>query len=136
MKAMIVSQHGSPDVLQLHDLPIPEPQPYEVLVHNHFIGVNFVDTQHRSGAPYPVQLPLIPGIEAAGVIAAVGSKVTDFCMTDRVAYAGYMGGDYAEYTCVPQERLVHVPAAVSLEQAAASLLQGLTAQVLTHQVYP
>jgi NADPH2:quinone reductase len=70
------------------------------------------------------------------VVAAVGSQVTHFRVTDRVAYAGYMGGNYAEYTCVPQERLVSVPNAMPLEHAAASLLQGLTAYVLTHQVYP
>jgi NADPH:quinone reductase len=84
---------------------------------------------------YPIQLPIIPGVEAAGVVAAVGSAVTDFRVGDRVAYAGYMGGNYAEYTAVPQDRLVPVPDALPLEQAAASLMQGQTAYVLTHQVY-
>ena len=136
MKAIIVYEHGSPDVLQLRDVPIPEPLPDEVLVHNHFVGVNFVDTQHRAGLYYPVALPLIPGTEASGVVAAVGSDVTDFHVADRVAYAGYMGGNYAEFTRVPHDRLVSVPDAMSLEQAAAGLLQGLTAYVLAHQVYP
>jgi NADPH2:quinone reductase len=136
MKAIIVYEHGSPDVLQLRDMPIPEPLPNEVLIHNHFVGVNFVDTQHRAGLYYPVALPLIPGTEASGVVAAVGSDVTDFRVADRVAYAGYMGGGYAECTCVPHDRLVSVPDAMPLEQAAAGLLQGLTAYVLTHQVYP
>jgi len=136
MKAIITYQYGSPDVLQVCDIPIPEPLPHEVLVHNHFAGVNFVDTQHRSDSCYHVGLPLIPGTEAAGVVAAVGSQVTAFKVTDRVAYAGYMGGNYAEYTCVPQDRLVPVPEALPLEQAAASLLQGLTAHVLVHKVYP
>jgi NADPH2:quinone reductase len=136
MKAIITYQYGSPDVLQVCDIPIPEPLPHEVLVHNHFAGVNFVDTQHRSDSCYHVGLPLIPGTEAAGVVAAVGSQVTAFKVTDRVAYAGYMGGNYAEYTCVPQDRLVPVPEALPLEQAAASLLQGLTAYVLVHKVYP
>src|SRR5690348_2717542 len=115
MKAIIVHRHGSPDVLQLCDIPIPEPLPNEVLIHNHFIGVNFVDTQHRAGVNYPVALPLIPGTEASGVVAAVGSNVRDFRAADRVAYAGYMGGNYSEYTCVPQDRLVPVPDAMPLE---------------------
>lgn len=136
MKAIIVYEHGSPDVLQVRDLPIPQPLPGEVLIQNHFVGVNFVDTQHRAGLYYPVALPLIPGTEASGVVAAVGSDVTDFRVADRVAYAGYMGGDYAEFTCVPHDRLVSVPDAMPLEQAAAGLLQGLTAYVLAHQVYP
>jgi NADPH:quinone reductase len=136
MKAIIVYRHGSPDALQLRDVPMPEPLPDEVLIHNHFVGVNFVDTQHRAGLYYPIALPLILGTEASGVVAAVGSDVADFRVADRVAYAGYMGGNYAEYTCVPQGRLVPVPNAMPLEQAAASLLQGLTAYVLAHQVYP
>lgn len=136
MKAIIVSQHGSPDVLQLRDVPVPRPLPNEVLIHNHFVGVNFVDTQHRAGSCYPVALPLIPGTEASGIVAAVGSNVLDFRIADRVAYAGYMGGNYAEYTCVPQDRLVSIPDAMPLEHAAASLLQGLTAYILVHQVYP
>src|SRR5689334_22246848 len=127
MKAIVVSQHGSPEVLQPCDVPTPEPRPDDVLVQNHFVGVNFVDAQHRAGLYYPVALPLIPGTEASGIVAAVGTQVTDFRVGDRVAYAGYMGGNYAEYTCVPQERLVAVPAALPLDQAAASLLQGLTA---------
>src|SRR2546425_2248434 len=136
MKAIIVYEHGSPDALQLRDVPMPEPLPDEVLIQNHFVGVNFVDTQHRAGLYYPVALPLIPGTEASGVIAALGSDVTDFRVADRVAYAGYMGGNYAEFTCVPHDRLVSVPDAMPLEQAAAGLLQGLTAYMLAYQVYP
>ena len=122
MKAIIVYEHGSPDVLQLRDVPIPEPLPDEVLIQNHFVGVNFVDTQHRAGLYYPIALPLIPGTEASGVVAAVGSDVTNFRVADRVAYAGYMGGNYAEFTCVPHDRLVSVPGAMPLEQAAQTHL--------------
>jgi NADPH:quinone reductase len=135
VKAIVIAQHGAPEVLQLSDVPIPEPRPGEALVQNHVVGVNFVDTQHRAGLYYPIALPLIPGTEASGIVAAVGAQVTDFHVGDRVAYAGYMGGNYAEYTAVPQDRLVPVPDALPFEQAAASLLQGLTAYVLTHQVY-
>lgn len=135
MKAIVIAQHGAPEVLRLSDVPVPEPRADEALVQNRVIGVNFVDTQHRAGLYYPIALPLIPGTEASGVVAAVGAKVTDFHVGDRVAYAGYMGGNYAEYTAVPQDRLVPVPDTLSFEQAAACLLQGLTAYVLTHQVY-
>jgi NADPH2:quinone reductase len=136
MKTMMVRRHGPPDVLELCETPRPAPGPEEVVVENHVIGVNFVDTQHRAGLYYPVALPLIPGTEAAGVVAAVGAQVDGFRVGDRVAYAGYMAGVYAEYAAVPQERLVPVPAALPLEQAAAGLLQGLTADVLAHQAYP
>ena len=135
MKAIVVYQYGSPETLEFCNIPVPEPHPHEVLVQNHFIGVNFVDTQHRAGQYYVVPLPLIPGTEAAGMVATIGSEVTDFQVGDRVAYAGYMGGNYAEYTCVPQGRLVSVPDTISLEQAAACLLQGLTAYVFTHRVF-
>jgi len=136
MKAMLVTQHGPPDALTLTDLPIPQPGPGEVLVRNRVIGVNFVDTQHRVGLYWPVQLPLVPGVETAGTVAAVGQEVTDFQIGDRVASAGYMGGIYAEYSLIPQGRLVPVPDALPLEQADACLMQGTTAHVLTHQVHP
>lgn len=135
MKAVMIWQHGSPEVLTVCEVAVPVPQPDQVLVQNHFIGVNFVDTQHRAGGFYPVRLPLIPGIEAAGIVAAVGTEVSDFQVGDRVAYAGYMGGNSAEYTCVPHHRLVAVPMEISLQQAAACLMQGMTAYVLTHDVY-
>lgn len=136
MQAIFIREHGGPDVLRLEDIPIPVPQRCEVLVKNKAIGVNFVDTQHRSGENYPVTLPLIPGIEAAGVVEAVGPGVTTLNSGDHVGYAGHMGGDYAEYTLVPEEKLVPVPDNVSFELAAASLLQGITAHALTHSVYP
>jgi NADPH2:quinone reductase len=136
MKAMLVSRHGPPDALTLTDLPIPQPGPGEVLVRNRVIGVNFVDTQHRAGLYWPVQLPLVPGVEAAGTVAAVGQDVTDFRVGDRVACAGYMGGIYAEYSLIPQGRLISVPEALPLEQVAACLMQGTTSHVLTHQVHP
>jgi NADPH:quinone reductase len=136
MKAYVINAPGAPDVLTLTEKPLPTLQPDEVLVHNRFIGVNFVDTQHRAGLYYPMQFPFIPGVEAAGVVAAIGSDVTDFHIGDRVASAGHMGGIYADYTPIPQKRVVPVPDGLSLEQAAAVLMQGLTAYVLLHDVYP
>jgi NADPH:quinone reductase len=136
MKAIAFSQHGLPDVLQVIDLHIPQPIGNYVLVRNHAIGVNYVDVQHRQGGYYDVKLPLIPGIEAAGVVEAVGANVTEFVPGDRVAYAGYMGGNYAEYTLVEEDRLFSVPKEITFEIAAATALQGITAYVLTHHVYP
>ncbi|MEM9775401.1 MAG: quinone oxidoreductase [Chloroflexota bacterium] len=136
MKIVSFSEHGPPNVLEVIETAIPEPTERQVLVGNRAIGVNYVDIQHRQGGFYSVNLPLIPGIEAAGVVEAVGSKVTEFNVGDRVGYAGYMGGNYAEYTLVPEDRLVEIPDAISFEVAAAAMLQGITAYVLTHQVYP
>ena len=136
MKAIFIRTHGGPEVLQLEDMPVPLPQHAEVLVKNQAIGVNFVDTQHRAGLNYPVNLPLIPGTEAAGVVQAVGPQVSEFKVGDRVGYAGYMGGDYAEYTLVPQDRLVPIPTQVTFEAAAAALMQGMTAHCLAYSVYP
>ena len=136
MKAIMINQHGGPEVLQVVDIPIPTPRHKEVLIRNHAIGVNFVDTQHRAGLNFPVNLPLIPGTEAAGVVEAVGPGVSIFAEGDRVGYAGYMGGNYAEYTVVPEEKLVPVPANVTFELAASALLQGMTAHCLSHSVYP
>jgi NADPH2:quinone reductase len=136
LKAIVIHKHGGPEVLQVEELPIPTPQSGAVLVKNQAIGINFVDVQHRAGLNYPVDLPLIPGTEAAGIVEDVGSGVTEFKVGDRVGYAGYMGGNYAEYTVVPEARLVPVPANVSFELAAASLLSGMTAHCLSQSVYP
>ncbi len=119
-------EHGRPEVLQLTDIFMPKPKHGEVLVKNKAIGVNFVDTQHRAGSPYPVSLPLIPGIEAAGIVEAVGENVSEFKIGNRVGYAGYMGGNYADYTVVPEAKLVPIPDDVNFESAAASLLQVTT----------
>jgi NADPH:quinone reductase len=136
MKAVSIHRHGGPEVLQITDMFTPSPKRGEVLVRNKAIGVNFVDTQHREGSPYPVSLPLVPGIEAAGIVETIGEDVAEFKVGDRVGYAGYMGGNYAEYTVVPQTKLVPIPNEVSFELAAASLLQGITAHALSHSVYP
>jgi NADPH:quinone reductase len=136
LKAILIHKHGGPEVLQVEDIPVPVPQRQEVLIKNQAIGVNFVDTQHRAGLNYPVNLPLIPGTEAAGFVEAVGPGVSEFRVGDRVGYAGYMGGNYAQYTLVPEAKLIPVPADVTFELAAASLLQGMTAHCLAYSVYP
>jgi NADPH2:quinone reductase len=135
MRAIRIDRFGGPDELRLVEIPEPTPGPGEALVRHGAIGVNFVDTQHRAGAPYTVALPLIPGTEAAGVVAAVGPEVTEVRVGDRVAYIG-MPGVYAEYAAVPAAQLVPVPNELSLLLAAAALLQGTTAHYLSHSTYP
>jgi len=136
MRAIRVDAFGGPDVLQVVELPTPEPQEGEALVCHTAIGVNFVDTQHRAGAPYSMVLPFIPGTEAAGIVAAVGPAVTGVQVGDRVAYAGVMPGVYAECAAVPAVRLVPVPEGLDMRMAAAALLQGTTAHYLSHSAYP
>jgi NADPH2:quinone reductase len=132
---MLVRSSGDPEVLEHVVLPMPVPQGRQVLVAHRVIGVNFVDAQHRRGTPYPVSLPLIPGIEAAGAVLAIGADVTQWAVGDRVAFAGVMSGVYAEASLVPEDRLVAVPPHVAFELAAAVLLQGLTAHMLSETVY-
>jgi NADPH2:quinone reductase len=134
MKAMRFHQHGGPEVLVYEDAPEPEAGPGEAVVQIEAIGLNYIDTYHRDGL-YPVELPCIPGMEAAGTIARVGEGVTDVQVGDRVAYAGAMGA-YAEQAAVPTERLVSLPDSVSFEVGAAALLQGMTAHYLSHGSYP
>jgi NADPH2:quinone reductase len=136
MRAIRVDSFGGPEVLRLVELPVPEPGAGAVLVRHSAIGVNFVDIQHRAGTPYPVALPLIPGTEAAGLIAAVGPGVTGVQVGDPVAYAGIMPGVYADYAAVPVERLVPVPDGLDIRLAAAALMQGTTAHYLSHSTYP
>ncbi len=135
MLAIRIDVHGGPEVLRPVDMPTPTPAPDEVIVRHEWIGVNFVDTQHRLGAPYPVTLPLIPGIEAAGVVVEPGAGVTDLAPGDRVAYAGPMVGVYAELAAVPRAVLVAVPPGLATRDAAAVLLQGMTAHLMTHDVH-
>ena len=128
MKAIRVHEFGDPDVLRYDDVPMPEPGPGEARVKLAATGVNFIDIYHRKGQ-YPGQLPLTLGQEGAGVVDALGAGVSEVQLGDQVVYASVQGS-YAEYALVPAARLVQVPAGVSLEQAAALMLQGLTAHYL------
>jgi NADPH2:quinone reductase len=134
MRAVRIHQFGGPEVLQVDEIPTPTPGPGQVLVRLRAIGVNFIDTYHRTGL-YRISLPFIPGQEGAGEVAAVGPGVTEFREGDRVAYAG-VSGSYAEYNVVPADRLVKLPPAIDFPQAAAVLLQGITAQFLTVSTHP
>jgi len=134
MKAIQVKQPGGPEVLELVDVPVPEPKANEAVVKLAASGVNFIDVYQREGR-YKVPLPFILGQEGAGAVTAVGSNVTSVKAGDRVAWTGLMGG-YAEYAAVSADRLVAIPAGVTDQQAAAAMLQGMTAHYLCHDTYP
>ena len=134
MKAIQVQKTGGPEALTFADVPPPKPKPNEALVKVGAIGVNFIDVYFREGR-YPAQLPFIDGQEAAGAVTEIGSEVKSLRLGDRVAYTGVMGS-YAEYAAVPADRLVKVPEGISDQQAAAAMLQGMTAHYLTHSTYP
>jgi NADPH:quinone reductase len=134
MKAIQVKQTGGPEVLQLVDLPVPQPKPNEAVVKIGASGVNFIDVYQREGR-YKVPLPFVLGQEAAGVVASVGPQVNSAKSGDRVAWTGILGS-YAEHAAVPAERLVSVPPGVSDQQAAAVMLQGMTAHYLIYDTFP
>jgi NADPH2:quinone reductase len=134
MQAIQVSQVGGPEVLTAVDLPAPSPKANEALVNIKAAGVNFIDVYLREGR-YPTPLPFISGQEAAGVVTEVGSEVTALKPGDRVAYTSLLGS-YAEYAAVPASRLVKIPEELDFEQAAAAMLQGMTAHYLVHSSYP
>jgi NADPH:quinone reductase len=134
MKAIQVQTTGGPEVLSLVDLPTPKPKPNEALVKILAAGVNFIDVYFREGR-YPAPLPFIDGQEAAGIVSETGSEVKSLKSGDRVAYSSVLGS-YAEYAAVPADRLVRIPQGVTEPQAAAAMLQGMTAHYLVHSTYP
>lgn len=133
MNAIVVTEHGGPDVLALREQDDPQPRKHEVVVRVHAAGVNYIDTYHRTGA-YPGFPPFVPGMEGAGEVAAVGADVTDVAVGDRVAWAGRRGS-YAELQAVPAHRVVPVPDELDLDLAAALMLQGMTAHYLTRSAF-
>jgi NADPH2:quinone reductase len=134
MKAIQILETGGPEVLQLADLPSPEPGPGQVLIRVEAVGVNFIEIYFRKGV-YKAALPLTPGSEAAGTVEELGPGVTGFVAGDLVASVGVLGS-YAEYALVPASQLVKVPARLSPEQAAAAMLQGMTAHYLAYSTFP
>ncbi len=136
MNAVSIDAFGDAESLRIRRVPGPTLKANEVLIRNRAIGVNFVDVQHRSGHPYPIELPLILGIEAAGEVIDVGKEVRTVAVGQRVAVAGHMVGIYAEYFACPEELTIPLPETVDYEQAASSLLQGMTAHALSHEAYP
>lgn len=134
-KAVRFHQTGGPEVLVYEDVDVGDPGPGQARVKHNAIGLNFIDTYHRSGL-YPLPLPSGIGVEAAGVVEAVGAGVTDLKAGDRVAYAGGPPGSYSESRLIPADRLVKIPDGVTDEQAAAMMLKGMTVEYLIRRTYP
>ncbi len=134
--AIVMHATGGPEVLRWEPYDPGTPGPGEVRLRHEAVGLNFIDVYHRSGL-YPVgDLPAIPGMEGAGRVEAVGADVTEFKPGDRVAYAGLPPGAYAESRCIPAHRLIKLPDAIDTRQAAAMMLQGMTARYLLHGCFP
>lgn len=134
MRAIQITNVGGPESLVLGEVEPLEPGVGEVTIKVEHAGVNFIDTYQRSGL-YPVELPFVPGLECAGTVAALGPDVTGLSIGDRVAI-GEGSGSYAQYRIAPADRCVVVPDGVSSEQAAAVMIQGLTAHYLAVDTYP
>ena len=135
--AIRLHETGGPEVLKWEEVEVGDPGPGEVRIRQEAAGLNFIDVYHRTGL-YPQPLPFTPGVEGAGVVDAVGPDVTSLKVGDRVAYAGPIGG-YSEERLIPADRVVKLPDAISTEQAAGMMLQGLTAHMLlrgVHRVQP
>ena len=133
MRAIQISQTGGPEVLVLREVPTPEPGPGEALIRIEACGVNFIDVYFREGR-YPAHVPFVPGQEAAGVVVALGPGVTEVRVGDRVAWCGVPGA-YAEFAAAPVARLIAIPDGITTRQAAAAMLQGMTAHYLAHSTY-
>jgi NADPH2:quinone reductase len=135
MLAIQAVRTGGPDVLEVVEIPSPEPGPGQIRILHEAVGLNFIDTYHRSGL-YPVKMPAVLGQEGAGVVDAIGEGVTRFKVGDRAAYGTGPMGAYAEAHVVPENRAVHLPAGVSTQIAAAAMLKGMTAEFLLRRCYP
>jgi len=133
MKAIQITETGGPEVLKLAELPIPQPGPGQVLIRVEATGVNFIEIYFRKGT-YKAAMPLVPGSEAAGTVEELGPGVTGFAAGDAVASVAVLGS-YAEYALVPVAGLVKVPDGVTMEQAAAAMLQGMTAHYLVKSTF-
>lgn len=133
-KAFVIEETGGPEVLQWRDIDVPQPGPGAVLLRQTAVGLNFIDTYHRTGM-YPLELPSGLGLEAAAVVEAVGADVDYVQPGDRVAYTDMPLGAYAEQRVYPADKLVKLPDAISDQVAAAAMLKGLTAWYLLHRSY-
>jgi NADPH:quinone reductase len=132
--AMRIHEHGGPEKMQWEPVEVGAPGALEVRIKHTAVGLNYIDTYHRSGI-YKIPLPSVIGREGAGVIEAIGAGVTEFTAGDRVAYASSPIGSYSEARLMPAERLVKVPANVTDQQAASMMLKGMTAQYLLRRTF-
>ena len=133
-KSIIIKKNGGPEVLELQDVNVGSPGPDEIKVTNHAIGLNYIDTYHRSGL-YPLPLPSGIGLEAAGKIDEVGSNVNEFNKGDNIAYAAMPIGSYAQQRIIPSKIAVKVPDGISFQQAATLMTKGLTVNYLISKTY-
>jgi NADPH2:quinone reductase len=134
MKAIQIQKNGGPEVMNLTELPAPEAAAGQALVKVEAAGVNFIDVYHRNGL-YPVQLPYVLGVEGSGTVSQIGSGVDTLAAGDRVAWAS-SAGTYAQYVAVPADKVVKIPEAIGFPEAAAAMLQGMTAHYLAVDTYP
>ncbi len=135
MKAVKITKNGGPEVLELKDIKLDDPSSGEVLIKNEAIGLNYIDTYHRSGL-YPIELPSNIGIEGAGIIEKIGPDVKDFKIGDKVAYASMPIGSYATHRIFPTKKLVKVPNEIELEDVVTLMTKGFTVFYLLHKTYP
>jgi NADPH2:quinone reductase len=133
-KAIRIHKTGGPEVMQWEDVTLPAPGQGEARIKHNAVGLNFIDTYHRSGL-YPLQLPITIGSEGAGVVEAIGPGVTEVKVGDRVAYGSAPIGAYAEARIIPAGRLVKIPDGISDKQAASMMLKGLTSWYLVRRTY-
>ena len=135
MKAATISKNGGPEVIELKEITLEKPEADEVTIEHKAIGLNYIDTYHRSGL-YPLKLPSRIGAEGAGVITHLGSNIKNFKAGDKVSYAGMPLGAYSTHRNYPTKNLVKVPDNIDLEVAATLMTKGLTAFYLLHKTYP
>ena len=135
MKAVVISKTGGPEVLEIKDVKLEDPKSGEVLIKNNAIGLNYIDTYHRSGL-YPVELPSKIGIEGAGIIEKIGPNVKSFSVGDRVAYASMPIGSYSTHRVFPVNKLIKIPDEIELENVVTLMTKGFTVFYLLHKTYP
>ena len=135
MRAVEINQTGGPEVLEVREISLDEPSPEQVTIEHKAIGLNYIDTYHRSGL-YPLKLPIGLGLEGAGVITKVGDKVKEFKIGDKISYAGIPLGSYSSHRNYPVKNLVKVPEGIDLEVAATLMTKGLTTFYLLHKTFP
>ena len=135
MKAIQISKNGGPEVLEIKDIKLNKPEEDEVTIEHRAIGLNYIDTYHRSGL-YPLKLPSGIGAEGAGIIKEIGSNVKEFKVGDKVSYAGMPLGAYSTHRNYPTKNIVKVPDGIDLEVAATLMTKGLTTFYLLHKTYP
>ena len=135
MKAIEINKTGGVEVLEIKDITLSKPGPEEVTIEQKAIGLNYIDTYHRSGL-YPLKLPISLGLEGAGIITDKGENVKNFKVGDKISYAGIPLGSYSTHRNYPTKNLVKVPENIDLEVAATLMTKGLTTYYLLHRTYP